>query len=267
MRLFGKGEIVLILTAGKGGTGKTTWLCGLARYLQARGLEFVVVDGDPVGGIGQLLEAPERPSISDVGVEDPERVLEEALAPLPGGGVHARVGHHFTPGCYCRNNTFLRACLARLLQRYSLVLVDAEAGPEHVSRGTALHVSRLLLVADQSAASLRAAAGILELARELGRFRGRAAAHLLVRGESFTSPVEEAIDGNARSLGLPRPRYVLNHPEIAAAQLAGRPMPPYSTTSAFYRQVARFARRDLRIENSLPDSVDHESHEWTNDTN
>jgi len=72
------------------------------------------------------------------------------------------------PGCYCYVNTLLRSIIAKAVSGYDFVVIDNGAGMEHISRRTTRECGRLVLVSDYSAAGIRAARRILDLARNLG---------------------------------------------------------------------------------------------------
>ncbi len=173
--------------SGKGGVGKTTLTALLAREAVSQGYKVLAVDADPdanlpttlgieeeiapLAELGELIaertggatgmiklnpkvdDIPERYSVHKDGI----RVM--VLGAIRGGGA----------GCACPESSFLRGLLGHLLlERDELVLVDMEAGIEHLGRGTAQGVDALLVVVDPDRRSLETAARITRLAQEIG---------------------------------------------------------------------------------------------------
>lgn len=173
-----------IAVAGKGGAGKTTLSATLARLTARRGLRVIVVDGDSNPNVAVAL-----------GVDRERAAL---LKPLPAGLVSRRlqgpglvepvtdvVLRHGTPadgvtvllmalpahadeGCLCSAHATVSALLADAGDEPGTVtIVDLEASPEHLSRGTTRHVDTLLLVVEPYFRSFETARRMAELAAEL----------------------------------------------------------------------------------------------------
>ncbi len=186
-----------IAVAGKGGVGKTTIVALLADYLAAKGEAVWLVDADTAQCLGQASglrcdEIPEslmareallteriypaqsgmmdlNPNVSDLpqslSVSLPTGHLKDAAEKrlLVMGDVQAGAG------CACAGNALLKALLAHLvLERKEWVLVDMEAGVEHLGRGTVAHVDCLLVISEPSMRALETAAQVGTMAKELG---------------------------------------------------------------------------------------------------
>ena len=173
----------IIAVAGKGGTGKTTLAALILRHLVRAGQgPFLAVDADPDANLGVMLgRRPER-SVGQV-LQD---FLEQKLN-IPQGlpkqsylelQLHAAIsegknldlvemGRPEGPGCYCSANAVLRDFLERLSDNYRAVVVDNEAGMEHLSRRTAGRIDQLFMVSDPSVKGLRTVSSLLELIDEL----------------------------------------------------------------------------------------------------
>jgi len=178
-----------VAIAGKGGVGKTTLAALLARTAAARGYRVLAVDADPNPTLAPTLgyTAPIRPLAEEEDliyqragkegliklnptVDDiPDRFAVEhggirilVLGGIRGGG----------SGCACPANSFLRALLRHLVLRPGeTVIVDLEAGVEHLGRATAQGVDALLVVVEPDVRTLETAARIQALAREIGLTR------------------------------------------------------------------------------------------------
>lgn len=169
--------------AGKGGTGKTTIAASLARLIRERtGKSVLAVDADPNSNLGELLGFEPARSIGDI-LDDicanPEKVpagmtkdrfieFKVQSSVVEGEGIDLlTMGRPEGPGCYCYVNNVLRGVMEKLLKDYDYVIIDNEAGLEHLSRRTTRKADTLLVVSDASAVGLKAAARIQGLVREL----------------------------------------------------------------------------------------------------
>ena len=238
---------MLIAIAGKGGVGKTTLTAALTRLLQSWGAKnFCVVDADPVGVLGRLLGAENRPSVAQM-ADQFEKMgaafYDGLLVPLPEGGHLLRMGYPRNAGCFCRVNGLTKLVIAYVRDRFPIVLMDNEAGLEHVTRGTSEGVDRLILVADESRAAMEVARETLETARAVGQLRGQA--YLAVRGGSAAK--RGAIACAAEEMGLPNPHWLPNDERIAEAQMTGEPLPAFSEGIALYRAVSELAKTSILL--------------------
>lgn len=179
-----------LAVAGKGGVGKTSVTAWLGDCLARRGEDVWLVDADTALSLGQALGLPEKdipPPLAQntelirerVGegfirlnpdVEDlPERLARQVgnLKLLVMGSIAAAGG-----GCACSANALLKALLAHLIiERGQWIIVDLEAGVEHLGRGTVQSVDGLIVVSEPSMRSLRTAATISSLAKDMGLSR------------------------------------------------------------------------------------------------
>lgn len=179
-----------LAVAGKGGVGKTSFTVWLGDYLARKGEEVWLVDADTALSLGQALGLPEGDVPTPLILEKDlihERVgegfinLNPAVEDLPErlakkvGNLHLLVmGTIATAGsgCACSPNSLLKALLAHLIiERQQWVIVDLEAGVEHLGRGTVEAVDGLIVVSEPSARSLQTAARISALASQMGLAR------------------------------------------------------------------------------------------------
>ncbi len=163
--------------------GKTTICALLVSILAQRSPGSVLaIDADPNSNLGEVLGLPSGRSIGEVLDE-----LSASLDNVPGGMSKDRyleyqvqqavaegegfdlltMGKPEGPGCYCYVNNILRAMMEKLSREYRYVVIDNEAGLEHLSRRTTRRADMLLVVSDPTAVGLRAAARINALAGEL----------------------------------------------------------------------------------------------------
>ncbi len=168
-----------IAISGKGGSGKTTISGMIIKTLLSRGVKpALAVDADPAGCLAPLLGAKPENTLGDIregsrqANEMPksqyvEMSLQQAVWEGEGGFDMISMGRPEGPGCYCFVNNLLRDSLERLSKSYRAVVIDCEAGMEHLSRRTAGRVNLLVLVSDLSQRGVRAAREMLEIARKL----------------------------------------------------------------------------------------------------
>jgi len=172
-----------IAISGKGGSGKTT-LAGLAvrTLVERTGRSVLAVDADPNACLGPMLGVePEQTvgEIRDAALErklqtgpgmDRERAVEyaihRAVAEAHGFDLLA-MGHTEGPKCYCAVNHLLRKYLDQASGDYGWVVLDNEAGMEHLSRRTTDAVDLLLVAAEPTPIGARTARRILDLAERL----------------------------------------------------------------------------------------------------
>lgn len=174
-----------IAIAGKGGAGKTTIAATLARTLARRDVPVVMIDADSNPNLATALgTAPGTPPTIDPlptdlvsrRLDGPalttslDEVLERHTLRAPDGVRVALMGMptHAEEGCLCSAHATVSAVLGDLGERPDTVtIVDMEASPEHLSRGTARHVDVLLLVTEPYFRSLETVRRMAELATEL----------------------------------------------------------------------------------------------------
>ncbi|MBU0990912.1 MAG: AAA family ATPase [Proteobacteria bacterium] len=173
----------VIAVAGKGGVGKTTLAALMVRYLTKNNLSPVLaVDADPNSNLGETLGNPVTKTVGDIRenfMKDPQGVpsgmdkvnyiemmmnqvlIEEKEYDL------IVMGRQEGTGCYCMVNNILHRFMEELSKDYKYLVVDNEAGMEHLSRRTSGNVDLLFLVTDYSLRGLRAVKRIHGLLDEL----------------------------------------------------------------------------------------------------
>ena len=173
----------LIALAGKGGTGKTTLAALIVRALKDKKMGSVLaIDADPNSNLGEVLGVPVNGSVGailDHLAVDPhkipagmtkERFIQhqvQAVIQEEDGFDLLSMGKPEGPGCYCYVNNVLRGLMAKLIKDYDYIIVDNEAGLEHLSRRTSRFADILIVVSDASSIGLKSAKRIVDLVSSL----------------------------------------------------------------------------------------------------
>ncbi len=193
-----------IALAGKGGTGKTTTAGLLIKYLKKTGKTPVLtVDADPNANLNEVLGLEVTDTLGQAreemkGGKVPSGMtkdvfiamrLEQAIMET-GDFDLVVMGQPEGSGCYCAANTLLTNFLDRLSDNYPYVVVDNEAGMEHISRMTTKNIDVLLIVTDASRRGLQAGIRIHELTRSLNICVGRSC---IILNQSKVEPSEEIL--------------------------------------------------------------------------
>lgn len=177
--------------AGKGGTGKTTLAALMVRCLREMEIRpILAVDADPNSSLAEALgveqgrplaeireqrSSPEGSPPGGIGrVRAVDDEIQRAITEADGFDL-ITMGRPEGPRCYCYVNTLLRKSLDDLSQNYRAVILDNEAGMEHLSRRTTNNMDFLVVVINPTLPAIRAARRILALSRELPVSIGRRA--------------------------------------------------------------------------------------------
>ena len=172
-----------IAVAGKGGCGKTSITALVIRYLKKNDkVPILAVDADPNANLGEslglkvgqtigtILDSFQHEKISIPPGMTKEAYLEyklnETIVESKGLDL-ITMGRGQGPECYCYPNIILKKFIEGLSESYAYVVMDNEAGMEHLSRKTTEDVDALLLVSNHSVKGIRAIGRILELVGEL----------------------------------------------------------------------------------------------------
>lgn len=176
----------VIAVAGKGGVGKTT-LCGLMiQYLTEHGKSPVLaVDADSNSNLNEVLGVDTQQTLGEIREKMKKAAsLKSEVPSTVSKDVYAEkevfaalteeddfdllvMGRSQGSGCYCFVNGLLQRQIMSIQQNYPYVVVDNEAGMEHISRGLLPHIDTLILVSDCSRRGIQAAARIADLAAEM----------------------------------------------------------------------------------------------------
>lgn len=223
-----------IAVAGKGGTGKTTIAALVIRYLVRKGETPVLgVDADPNSNLGQTLGveigitvgsareqgfAGERDIPSGMTKDDfVEYKIHEALAEAEGFDL-LTMGRPEGSGCYCFANNIIRRYMDALAGNYRHVVMDNEAGLEHLSRRTTRKTDVLLVISDAGIRGVGAARRVLDLAGEMEIDVGEAMFVLNRAGEK----AEAALMPEIERLELPLAAVLPEDEGLFEAEVVGR---------------------------------------------
>ncbi len=243
-----------IAIAGKGGTGKTTIAAFLIELLADRG-SVLAIDADPSSNLHMVLGLPLEETVGSVREEMLTAVsrgsfgvglskqdwfdlrISEALVESDRVDLLA-MGRPEGPGCYCAANNILRVCIDRLAESYDYVVIDNEAGMEHISRRTTRDVDILVVVSDPTVRGVAAASRIVDLVGELKTKVGRVGLVINRFNGKLPAPVEEAV----RKLNVELLGVVPEDEGILECDATGKPLvslPPESPARQAVETIAR----------------------------
>jgi CO dehydrogenase maturation factor len=172
-----------IAVAGKGGTGKTSVTTMVIRYLLKKGAgPILAIDADPNANLGESLGLDIKQTVGSlIAFFNEEKInipagmtkeayldvkLNETIVEAKGLDL-VTMGRGEGPDCYCYPNVILRKFADTLSGNYPYMVMDNEAGMEHLSRRTTQNVDELLLISDHSVKGIRTIARIKGLVEEL----------------------------------------------------------------------------------------------------
>ncbi|MGA1794674.1 MAG: AAA family ATPase [bacterium] len=248
-----------IALAGKGGTGKTTLASLIIRYLREGGKTPVLaVDADANANlhealgveigetIGHLREkALENIKDLPVGVTKDQYIeykIHETLVEGEGFDLMT-MGRPEGPGCYCYANHLIRKYSERIGLGYPYVVMDNEAGLEHLSRRTTNDVDHLLVTSDPTQRGLRTVKRILDICEELKlqiKHRGLILNRVPGDGQGGAAwPGLGELAGTIAGLGVELLGSIPNDPLVEEFDRQGRPLIDLPLDCAAYRAVDR----------------------------
>lgn len=227
-----------IALAGKGGTGKTTVAALLIRALTRRTSRPVLaIDADPATNLHLALGLPMPATAGEiredmmnaahagqlgVSISRVDHLTREIRMALEEGDQVdlLAMGRPEGQGCYCAVNHLLRQVIDQLAAHYQYIVVDNEAGMEHISRRTTRDVDLLLVVSDPSLRGLRTAASIAAMAQDI-EVNVRRTMLILNRVEGELTPeLREAMEATH----LEPAALIPSDPRINQLDALGRPL-------------------------------------------
>ena len=245
-----------IALAGKGGTGKTTLAALLIRTLAKRnGHSILAIDADPSTNLNLALGLPLARTVGDIREELLDEVQSGAVATgMPrqdylnyqlrmsieeGDTVDLlAMGRPEGPGCYCPVNHMLRQIVDGLAAHYDYIVIDNEAGMEHLSRRTTKDVDLLLIVTDPTIRGIKAAEGILALSGELDiNIKRTVLVVNRVVGNELPQPLLDAIE----KMDVELAGVVPADPNVSEFDAWGRPLVELQPDSPIVVSVGQIA--------------------------
>lgn len=257
-----------IALAGKGGVGKTTIAGMIVKYLvQSQLGPILAIDADPSSNLNMVLGLELDWTVGDIRedllsqVKDSLTVGGAAMGTLP-GGVSKReyldyqirssvaegdyfdliaMGRSEGPGCYCAVNHNLREVIDAISKNYRHIVIDNEAGMEHLSRRTTRDVQHLLIVTDPTQRGMVAAERIAGFRNELDIHIEHAYLVLNRLTDSIPTPLQERID----QLDIPLLGTVPANSELSALEFDGSPLINLSDHSPVYQAIKQMLQKIL----------------------
>lgn len=257
-----------IALAGKGGVGKTTIAGMVIKYLvETKAGAVLAIDADPSSNLNMVLGLDLEWTVGDIREDMLSQVKTSlttggaAMGTMPGGAskreyldYHIRSslaeGDHFDliamgrsegPGCYCAVNHNLREVIDAFSKNYQYVVIDNEAGMEHLSRRTTRDVDHLLIVSDPTQRGIVAAERIASFRHDLDvRINN---AYLILNRVSGNIP--EALQEKVDQLDIPLLGVVPADLQLAEFEFSGHPLVDLGVTSPVYQAVSRMMREIL----------------------
>jgi CO dehydrogenase maturation factor len=244
-----------IAIAGKGGSGKTTIAALLIKLLTQKGA-VLAIDADPATNLNLALGLPLNDTVGKVREDMAAKVrartmepglakqdyldikISEALVESPQIDLLA-MGRPEGAGCYCAANNMIRTCVDRLGKNYDYVVIDCEAGMEHISRQTTRDIDIMLLVSDLTVRGILTAANMKALIKDLRTYVGKI--YLIVNRAS--SPLPPKIAQTIEESELKIIGTIPEDAKIKELEATGAPLIELPPDSALQKGVAEIARK------------------------
>lgn len=257
-----------IALAGKGGVGKTTIAGMVIKYLaQNQSGSILAIDADPSSNLNMVLGLDLEWTVGDIREDMLAQVKSSlteggaAMGVMPGGAskreyldYHVRsslaegsrfdliaMGRGEGQGCYCAVNHNLREVIDSMSKHYAYVVIDNEAGMEHLSRRTTRDVQHLLVVSDPTQRGLVAAQRIADMRKELDiRVEN---AYLIINRLPDGIPPE--LRAFADKLDISMLGTISADSNLAAYEFSGKPLVDLGDGSPVYQSVAGMMKKIL----------------------
>ncbi|MFN2221828.1 MAG: AAA family ATPase [Chloroflexota bacterium] len=257
-----------IALAGKGGVGKTTTAAMVIKYLvQSQSGAILAIDADPSSNLNMVLGLDLEWTVGEIR----EGLLTQVKESLTAGGAAMgaisggmskrdyldyeirsslsegdrfdliAMGRSEGPGCYCAVNHNLREVVDSISKNYRYVVIDNEAGMEHLSRRTTRDVQHLLIVTDPTQRGLVAAERIAGFRNELDI---QIESSYLVLNR-MNGQVPDALQARIDQMDIPLLGVIPSDQKLMEFEFSGRPLVDLGDESPVYQVVAEMMRKIL----------------------
>ena len=259
---------ITIALAGKGGVGKTTIAGMVIKYLvKSQPGAVLAIDADPSSNLNMVLGLDLDWTVGDIREDMLSQVKESlvqggaAMGTMPGGvskhdylDMQIRsslaegerfdliaMGRSEGPGCYCAVNHNLRDVVDSISRNYAYVVIDNEAGMEHLSRRTTRDVQHMLVVSDPTQRGIVAAERIAGFRNDLDISIDNA--YLIINRLNGEMPAE--LQKRIDELDIPLLGTVPASVELSEFEFSGRPLVDLGDESQVYQAVAKMMEKIL----------------------
>lgn len=253
-----------IAVSGKGGVGKTTFVATLARVFAENGKKVIAIDADPVANLAATLGMKNiseivpisqmkdlikertgatseeygkffqlNPTVSDL--PDKLSLEQEGIKLMVLGAIKRGGG-----GCACPESAFLRTLLSHLIvQRDEVVIVDMEAGVEHLGRATVKAVNALIVIVEPGSKSIQTAFQVKKLADDIG-LKSIYAVGNKVASDEHRALIEKGLQG------IPVLGFISYNDRVLESDIVGK---------AVFAENSQLMSEVRKIKNSLDDCI------------
>jgi len=239
-----------IAVSGKGGTGKTTISALLLRAMAERGkMPVLAVDADPNSNLNDSLGVPLKRSVGEIRENllatqqnlPPDQSKESYLDYMVQSALTESdrfdllaMGRPEGPGCYCYVNNILRKVVDSIASHYPYVIMDTEAGLEHLSRRTTKDLDVLMVTTDPTARGITTAARIAELVKELDTKVG----HIYAIANRVPQTLDNRVREDLQKAGLDCLTVVPEDELVQEFEVEGKPIYNLPAHSKAFKSVA-----------------------------
>ncbi|TFG29227.1 MAG: hypothetical protein EU532_03505 [Promethearchaeota archaeon] len=264
-----------IAVSGKGGVGKTLIAGTLARLFAKDGFNVLAIDNDSAMNLSYTLGIDENVKASIVPISEMKKLIDERVS-VPGqtAGVYninpevsdipdrfkvagpdglqlLVLGTIQTPatGCLCPENALIRTLVYNLLvKRDEVIIVDFEAGLEHLGRGTAKGIDVMLVITEPSQKSLDLCSKIIKLSKRLGVIN-----IYLIANKVYDDSQMDVIYKTIENWEVPLYHTIHYDPEIINADLKGISPIDYNSSSTALEEIKRLYQKLKKLKEELFD--------------
>ncbi len=247
----------IIALSGKGGVGKTSISAAIVKLLAENypDKKILAIDADPAVGLSTALGIDVKITIDDIRKEivstvedgntkdaiellgDARYKIFDALVETPGFAFIA-VGRPESAGCYCKINSYLKEVIRNLSEEFDYVVIDGEAGIEHINRRVMEKVTHLLLITDASKKGTQVISTIKSVADELVMYKKL--------GAIINRIPDESVIPYINTNGIPVLSYIGNDGNLAIFDIEGKNITELSEDSNIVAGVKK-ALKELEI--------------------